>query len=87
MYEARRAGHPVAVEVSGIAADSLGATAIGAVPFATAAPFVDDAVLVTDDAIAAARRTLWDAVRLDGRARRRGGAGGARVGRLPARAG
>jgi threonine dehydratase len=64
MYEARRAGHPVVVDVSGLAADSLGAPAIGAVPFATAAPFVDDAVLVSDDAIRAAQRALWEAVRL-----------------------
>jgi threonine dehydratase len=64
MYEARRAGHPVTVAVSGLAADSLGAPAIGAVPFATAAPFVDGAVLVTDDAIRTAQRALWDAVRL-----------------------
>ena len=64
MYEARRAGHPVPVAVSGLAADSLGAPAIGAVPFATAAPFVDDAVLVTDDAIRAAQRALWESVRL-----------------------
>ena len=64
MYEARRAGHPVTVAVSGLAADSLGAPAIGAVPFATAAPFVDGAVLVTEDAIRTAQRALWEAVRL-----------------------
>jgi threonine dehydratase len=64
MYEARRAGHPVTVSVSGLAADSLGANAIGAVPFAVAAPFVDDAVLVTDDDIRDAQRALWASVRL-----------------------
>jgi threonine dehydratase len=64
MYEARRAGRPVTVGVSGLAADSLGANAIGAVPFATAAPFVDEAVLVTDDAIRDAQRALWASVRL-----------------------
>ncbi len=64
MYQALRAGRPVTVGVSGLAADSLGANAIGAVPFATAAPFVDDAVLVSDDAIRAAQRSLWDTVRL-----------------------
>jgi len=64
MYEARRAGHPVTVDVSGLAADSLGANAVGAVPFATAAPFVDDAVLVADDAIRDAQRALWGSVRL-----------------------
>jgi threonine dehydratase len=64
MYEARRAGRPVTVAVSGLAADSLGANAIGAVPFAVAAPFVDDAVLVTDDDIRDAQRALWASVRL-----------------------
>ena len=64
MYEARRAGRPVTVAVSGLAADSLGANAIGAVPFAVAAPFVDDAVLVTDDAIRDAQRALWASVRV-----------------------
>jgi threonine dehydratase len=64
MHDARRAGHPVEVSVSGLAADSLGAKAIGAVPFACAAPFVDDAVLVSDDAIRAAQREVWASVRL-----------------------
>jgi threonine dehydratase len=64
MYEARRAGQPVTVPVSGLAADSLGANAIGAVPFATAAPFVADAVLVSDDAIRDAQRALWASLRL-----------------------
>jgi threonine dehydratase len=64
MVEARRAGHPVEVDVSGLAADSLGAKAIGAVPFACAAPFVDDAVLVSDDSIRAAQRALWASVQL-----------------------
>ena len=64
MVEARRAGRPVEVGVSGLAADSLGAKAIGAVPFACAARFIDDAVLVSDDAIRAAQRQLWASVRL-----------------------
>jgi threonine dehydratase len=64
MFAARRAGRPVPVDVSGVAADSLGASAIGAVPFATAAPFIDDAVLVSDEAIVAAQSQLWDTVRL-----------------------
>jgi threonine dehydratase len=64
MSEARRAGRPVEVAVSGIAADSLGAKAIGAVPFACAAPFVDASVLVSDGAIRAAQRELWATVQL-----------------------
>jgi threonine dehydratase len=64
MYEARRAGHPVVVAVSGLAADSLGAPAIGAVPFATADGFIDDAVLVGDTEIRAAQRALWESAGL-----------------------
>ncbi len=64
LFEARRAGRPVEVAVSGLAADSLGAKAVGAVPFACAQPYVDDAVLVTDDAIRDAQRALWAAVHL-----------------------
>jgi threonine dehydratase len=64
MHDALAAGAPVDVDVSGIAADSLGARRIGAVPFACAAPFVHEAVLVTDDHIRAAQRELWDLARL-----------------------
>lgn len=61
---ARRAGRPVPVEVGGIAADSLGARRLGAVPWAVVRRFVDDAVVVPDDAIRAAQRELWDDLRL-----------------------
>jgi threonine dehydratase len=64
MQQALAAGEPVDVDVSGLAADSLGARRVGAVPFACAAPFVHEAVLVTDDDIRAAQRELWDLVRL-----------------------
>jgi threonine dehydratase len=64
MYEARRAGRPVEVNVSGLAADSLGAKAIGAVPLACAVPYVDESVLVSDDDIRAAQRALWASVQL-----------------------
>ena len=63
-HAARSAGRPVPVEVSGIAADSLGASVLGAVPFATAAPVVAASVLVPDPAIAAAQRFLWDHIHL-----------------------
>jgi threonine dehydratase len=64
MARALEAGRPVDVDVSGIAADSLGARRIGSVPFAVAARFVGRAVLVSDDDIRAAQRWLWDHVRL-----------------------
>lgn len=64
MHRALPAGAPVEVGVSGIAADSLGAKRIGAVPFACVAPFVTEAVLVSDDAIRDTQRELWSALRL-----------------------
>ncbi len=64
MERALAAGAPVDVDVSGLAADSLGTRCIGAVPYACAAPFVHEAVLVSDDDIRAAQRELWDLARL-----------------------
>ena len=64
MYEAIAAGSPVEVEVSGLAADSLGAKRIGSVPWACTAPFVRNAVLVSDEAIREAQGALWSALRL-----------------------
>jgi threonine dehydratase len=61
---ALRAGEPVEVPVSGVAADSLGARRIGAVPWEVVRRFVDLAITVTDDEIRAAQRSLWDDLRL-----------------------
>lgn len=58
------AGHPVEVPVSGVAADSLGAKRIGAVPWSIVRHFVDEAVVVGDDDILAAQRALWNDLRL-----------------------
>ncbi|HTH04951.1 MAG TPA: pyridoxal-phosphate dependent enzyme, partial [Ilumatobacteraceae bacterium] len=57
------AGERVQVTVGGIAADSLGAQ-LGAIPWAISRRFVDEAVLVSDDEIRAAQRTLWTDLRL-----------------------
>jgi threonine dehydratase len=64
LHDALAAGRPVDVEVSGLAADSLGASSVGEVPFAVARRFVDDAVLVPDEAIAAAQLDLWQRCRI-----------------------
>ncbi len=58
------AGEPVDVPVSGVAADSLGARRLGAVPWSVVRHYVDDAVTVTDEAIRAAQRELWAQLRL-----------------------
>jgi threonine dehydratase len=64
LYEARRAGRPVDVAISGIAADALGASRIGVPNFEIAQKLVRDSLLVSDDAVRAAQRTLWDELRI-----------------------
>lgn len=58
------AGHPVDVDVSGVAADSLGARRVGDVGFAAAVAADVQSVLVSDDAILDARRRLWNRLRI-----------------------
>jgi len=57
-------GHPAEVEVGGIAADSLGAREISALTLEVATRTLMESVLVTDEAILAARQALWDEYRL-----------------------
>jgi threonine dehydratase len=64
LYEARRAGRPVDVAISGIAADALGASRIGTPNFEIAQKLVREAVLVSDDAVRAAQRALWEELRI-----------------------
>jgi len=64
LHDALASGHPVEAPVGGVAADSLGARQVGALMFPIAAVHVSEAVLVSDDAIRAAQRLLWDRVRL-----------------------
>jgi len=61
---ALKAGEPVDVDVSGVAVDSLGARRIGGLAFSIAQRYVDRVVLVSDEAILQAQRTLWDSLRL-----------------------
>lgn len=58
------AGGPVDVEVSGIAADALGATRLGDIPYTVAVAAGVESVLVEDRDIIAARRLLWEDYRL-----------------------
>ncbi len=60
LYAARAAGKPVRVDVTGIAADSLGASEIGAMAFEIAEAHVNDCLLVPDDEIDRARMWLWN---------------------------
>jgi len=64
LHDALCAGRPVDAPVSGIAADSLGARQVGRLMFPLALRFVAEAVMVSDAAIVAAQRLLWDRFRL-----------------------
>jgi threonine dehydratase len=64
LHAAREAGEPVDVDVSGVAADSLGARRIGNLAFAIAQQFVQDVVLVTDEEIRQTQRALWESLRV-----------------------
>jgi len=57
LHAARQAGAPVDVEVSGVAANALGARRIGEICFGLARD--TETVLVSDEAITAAQRALW----------------------------
>ena len=59
LHAALEAGAPVDVEVSGIAANALGARRIGSLCFGLAQEHGAQSVLVTDAAIADAQRVLW----------------------------
>lgn len=64
LFNARAAGEPVDVQVSGIAADSLGARRIGAIAWDISQRHVADALLVSDDAIRKAQLALWKEFKL-----------------------
>jgi threonine dehydratase len=64
LFQARAAGQPVDVAVSGIAADSLGARRIGDIAWAQTQAHVDHALLLNDDAIRSAQHWLWKELKL-----------------------
>lgn len=63
LHQALEAGAPVDVEVSGIAANALGARRIGDICFGLARDNVSS-VLVTDEAISTAQKALWQERRI-----------------------
>lgn len=58
------AGHPVDAEAGSIAADSLAPRRVGELVFPIARRFVERVVLVTDEEIREAQRTLWRLARI-----------------------
>ncbi len=63
-YQARQAGQPVSITVSGIAADSLGATRVGELMFPIAQAHVAEAIVVSDAQIQAAQTWAWQTLRI-----------------------
>lgn len=59
LHAARAAGQPVDVEVSGIAADALGARRIGQIAWEVSRHFVAASHLLDDEAIRAAQLRMW----------------------------
>jgi threonine dehydratase len=64
LTRALEAGHPVDAEAGGIAADSLAPKRVGELMFPLAQRFVEQVVLVEDDAIQQAQERLWDVLRV-----------------------
>jgi threonine dehydratase len=61
---ALQAGRPVDAPAGSVAADSLAPRQVGALMFPLAQAHVDRVVLVTDEAILAAQKALWEALRI-----------------------
>lgn len=64
LHVARAAGRPVPAPAGGIAADSLGPAQIGSLMFPIAEAHIAQTLTVTEEAIHAAWRLLWDRLRL-----------------------
>ncbi|HEX7164838.1 MAG TPA: threonine/serine dehydratase [Trebonia sp.] len=64
LARARAAGEPVDAPAGSIAVDALAPRRVGDVVFPITQAYVDDVVLVDDDAIRSAQRTLWQTARI-----------------------
>jgi threonine dehydratase len=64
LSRALAAGYPVEAEAGGIAADSLAPRRVGELMFPLAQRYAQGVLLVSDEAIRAAQRQLWDTLRI-----------------------
>jgi threonine dehydratase len=64
LHAARAAGEPVDVNVSGVAADSLGAKRIGNIAWGITQQYVAQSLLMSDESIRNAQRWLWSEMKL-----------------------
>lgn len=64
LYNSLAAGKRVDVTVGGITSDALGCRRVGELMFPIAQAYVDEVVLVEDEAIAQAQKLLWEDLRI-----------------------
>lgn len=64
LHRARAAGAPVDVQVSGVAADALGARRIGSIAWQITQQHVAQSLLLSDAAISEAQHWMWSALKL-----------------------
>jgi threonine dehydratase len=64
LFNALQAGHPVDAPAGGIAADSLAPKRVGELMFPLAQAYVNNVVLVPDQAIVEAQEMLWQRIRI-----------------------
>ncbi|MCO4319421.1 threonine/serine dehydratase [Phyllobacterium sp. 21LDTY02-6] len=64
LHDALRAGKPVEAPAGSVASDSLAPRQVGQLMFPIARDHVAESVLVTDDAIIAAQKALWNGARV-----------------------
>jgi threonine dehydratase len=64
LHMAFKAGRPVDAPTDGIASDSLSPARVGEMMFPIAQEYVKQSVLVSDDDIRAAQKSLWDVMRV-----------------------
>ncbi len=64
LHMAMQAGKPVDAPAGGVAADALAPRRVGELMFPLAQRFVSHVALITDDAIRAAQRALWNGLRV-----------------------
>jgi threonine dehydratase len=64
LTSALRAGHPVDAVAGSVAVDSLAPRRVGDLTFPVIAKYVDDVLLVSDEAILRAQQLLWDRLRV-----------------------
>jgi len=64
LARAREEGCPVDIQTGGLAADSLGCRRVGELGFGLAQRFVEQALVVTEEAIRRAQSLLWEEIRI-----------------------